>query len=127
MAEKTAEDSRRLFHALNIKAQATQIAKQYIKLNVIQNMALSLAAIMAVAGSVFLIETILFVVTKNKAGFILTTIFFILSLLLFYVFIKRYLRFNRYWVRNIVYATATNEDLYVWENDSNGKTEKKEN
>ena len=106
--EKSVIESRRLFHTLNIYAQQKGIASRYIKLNLIQNMSLSLAAVM-LFESLILVTGIIYHVFIHKVQQIMTIVILcIVSMVMIVAFLRRAKRFDRYWVRNIVYAVCAN-------------------
>ena len=99
------KDSKRLFHSINTRAQELEIAERYTKLNVLQNMSLSLAAVMLIEAMGFAVLAIYYLVITQKLSLCLITLVFCAFFsLLFNVFLKRSERFNKYWVRNIVYG-----------------------
>ena len=107
--EKSADESRQLFHSLNIEAQETEVATRFVKLNVIAKMSLSLAVVMLINGICFLIETVYLLFVNDCTAVLTTLLLCILSFALCFLFVKRSERFNRYWVRNIVYAMSSRE------------------
>lgn len=99
------KDSRRLFHSINTRAQELEIAERYAKLNVLQNMSLSLATVMIIEAIGFALFAIYYLVITNKPfSCAIMFAFCVLFFLLFRVLLKRSERFNKYWVRNIVYG-----------------------
>ena len=95
------------FNWINAQAQDKRIAPRYVKLSVIQNMSLSLASTMligAVEGVVLFVHSII----KGAGGMMIVSgIAIVICIFLLIMFIKRSERFNRYWVKSLVYAVAT--------------------
>ncbi len=102
--KKTTDESRRLFHCLNIEAQDIGVASSFVKLSVLSKMALSLAVVMLINGICFLVETVYLCFANDWNAVIMTLLLFILSIALFFLLVIRSERFDRYWVRNTVYA-----------------------
>ena len=99
------KDSKRLFHSINIKAQELEIAERYAKLNVLQNMSLSLAAVMLIESIGFALLALYYlVIARLPFSCLITLVPCAIFSLLYSVFLKRSERFNKYWVRNIVYG-----------------------
>ena len=120
---KNIKDGNSIFHRINAEAQECAVAGRYVKLNVIQNMSFSLSAAMLLEG----IETFIIVVTslimKNVSYALIATIVAILCFVLLFVFYWRGKRYNRFWVRSIVYAMA----VKIAENEENGESIKERN
>lgn len=92
--------SKEVFHKINIILQEQGKAAKYAKLNIVQNISLSLAALLLLQSLVFIIMIFLLGLKGN-----LTLLGLSISCgILCRVFYNRTSRFNRYWVRNIVYA-----------------------
>ena len=108
--QKYDTNSKIVFHQINTRAQAYGIAPRYIKLNVIQNMSLSLAADMIIWNLIGIVLTVVSIghACANKI-ILLIVLYTICSFLLCIMFLKRSERYNRYWVRNIVYAVVLYE------------------
>lgn len=99
------KDSKRLFHSINTRAQELEIAERYAKLNVLQNMSLSLAAVMLIETIGFVVLALYYLVISHKlSSCLITLVLCAFFSFLFKVFLKRSERFNKYWVRNIVYG-----------------------
>ncbi len=102
--EKNNMSSRELFNRINSDAQNCDVATKYVKLSVLQNMSISLAASMWV----ILVESIMIFICGiiyNAIGYmVLAGIAFFAGNNLKYVFFSRAERFNQYWVRNLIYA-----------------------
>ena len=94
------------FHRINAEAQEKGIASKYVKLSVIQNMSLSLAAVMLVGTAESIAVMVLSIVNEAKDMLTASIVVTVLCILLIVMFIKRSERFNRYWVKNLVYAVA---------------------
>lgn len=108
--QKYGGDSKAAFHYLNTVAQKAGIAEKYAKLSVLQNMSLSLASAMllgTIGGGVLFVISI---VKKSFHGGLLSGIAIVLCIFLLALFLKRSERFNRYWVRSIVYAAALEKE-----------------
>ncbi len=99
-------NSRVLFHLINMEAQRRGYGEKFAKLNVMQNMALSLAVAMIFGTIDCSYLVILSIVQSSFYTIILYGIMGLLCIFMTAMFINRYLRFNRYWVRNIVYSVA---------------------
>lgn len=97
-------DSKSIFHVINSKAIKNGIADKYVKLSVLQSTSLSLAStrLLGIFGWGGLFVCSLIQGLYDKA--ILYFVGVILCVLLMILFLKRSERFNRYWVRNIVFA-----------------------
>ncbi len=104
--DKNANESKRLFHSLNIEAQEMGVATRFVKLNVLAKMSLSLAIVMLINGMCFLIETVYLLLTNSCTAVLTALSLCILSFALCVLFVKRSERLDRYWVRNIVYAVS---------------------
>lgn len=104
--EKTPEESKRIFHVINIKAQRQGLAAGFVKLSIQQNMALSLMALM-VLEVLFSFIAVIYLFCLGRCGTApLALIVCVVSVLLCIVFMKRSERFYRYWVRNVVYSVC---------------------
>ena len=101
-------ESRRLFHKLNIQMQEAGIAQKFVKLNVIQNMSISLAASMLINNLIVDAWLVYYIINQNVGSFLICLLIGVAYALLIALFINRYICFNRYWVRNIVYAALSN-------------------
>lgn len=94
------------FHRINAEAQEKGIASKYVKLSVIQNMSLSLAAVM-LFGATESVAVMVFSFQNEAMDMVAASISgTFLCILLMIMFIKRSERFNRYWVKNLIYAVA---------------------
>ena len=99
-------DSKSVFHIINTQAINNNIADKYVKLSVLQNMSLSLA-VTRIFGAIG--WTYLFIYSLTQKSYDKAAFFFcitIICILLTILFLKRSERFNRYWVRNIVFAVS---------------------
>ena len=109
--------SKEIFHRINIDAQEIGVATRYAKLNVLQNMSLSLSASM-LCGAVASVSLFVFGIINGRIHIALIMIaILIVCIILMMMFYSRYKRFDRYWVRNIIYAMSA----------ENAGAEKKEN
>lgn len=102
--EASTENSRIIFHQISAEAQECGVATQYVKLSVIQNMSLSLSVSMIIGAIQFVVLLILYIIRGYGQMIVPVIIIFLLHAVFTIVFYKRFNRFNRYWVRNIVYA-----------------------
>lgn len=102
--EKNKKSSRELFDKINSSAQNCEIAAKYVKLSVLQNMSISLAASMWVIIMESIVIFICGIMNNAIAYMVLAGAVFFVGNNLKYVFFNRAERFNRYWVRNLVYA-----------------------
>lgn len=107
---RSTKESKRIFRSINTSAQEQEIADRYVKLNVLQNMSLSLAVVMLIEAVVFFIIAFYYLLVAHKPFECIKMLMLCVTLIfLFIVFLKRSERFDRYWVRNIVYS------VYKWE------------
>lgn len=108
--EKLKEESRFIFHKINVELQRKKIANQYVKLNIVYNTSATLgAAIMLVFFMAILFE-IEFVALRKFDILIPTTILDIFMVISIYFLLNRSKAFYKYWVRNIVLAYY---DIYL--------------
>lgn len=118
---KNAGDSNEIFHRINAEAQECGVATRYAKLNVLQNMSLSLSSAMLL-GAIGALALIVFSLINGRIHVALfITAILAVCVVLMIVFFYRFKRFGRYWVRNIVYAMSTRNTEV--ENRTNGKAE----
>ena len=101
------EGSKELFHQINAKAQECGIATKYVKLNVLQNMSLSLSSAMLFGAIVSFALVICAIIHGRVHIAILMTVLTVIFIILMILFFGRFKRFDRYWVRNIIYAVST--------------------
>ena len=94
--------SKQVFHRINIILQEQGKAAKYAKLNIVQNLSLSLATLLLLQSLVFIIMAFLLGLKGNITLLGLS----IGCGVLCRIFYDRSSRFNRYWVRNIVYSGA---------------------
>ena len=94
------------FHRINAEAQEKGIASKYVKLSVIQNMSLSLAAVLFVGTAESVTVMVLSALNEAKDMMTASIIVTVLCIFLIVMFIKRSERFNSYWVKNLIYAVA---------------------
>lgn len=108
--EKGEISSKSVFHRLNAEAQECGVALKYAKLSVLQNMLLSLLSAMLV-GAVLSIAILIFSIINGRVHItILMIALGIFCGLLVGIFYRRAIRFNRYWVRNLVYAMSNRQE-----------------
>lgn len=100
------ESEENAFAWINAKAQDKGIAERYVKLSVLQNMSLSLAAVMFVGLAECILMIFMAIVYGYMKVIIASVVGIVLSVILMIMFIKRSARFNLYWVRNLIYAVA---------------------
>lgn len=96
----------KVFHIINAEAQECGVANRYVKLNVMQNMSFNIAAAMLIGCMEALVIVVVSIIKQGIFPALIAGIFAIICLMLLLVFIGRGKRFNRYWVRNIIYAMA---------------------
>ena len=103
---KSQNDSKIIFHRINVKAQECGISEKYVKLSVLQNMAVSLSAAMLM-GTILSTMLLVFSVLcgRGHISFFLATVD-LLCVFFIVLFFRRAKRFNRYWVRNLIYSMA---------------------
>lgn len=98
------QESRKFFHEINLSLQRTQIANQYVKLNIIHNTCITLSVALFFELSL----VVLFVIDfwfRGRLELIFPTVNLIPVLIAGqYVFIYRSKKYYKYWVRNIVLA-----------------------
>lgn len=99
-------DDQSAFNWINAEAQEKGIASKYAKLSVIQNMSIALAAVMLIEAVESVILLTLSILKSSKNMMIVSGATTALSIIMMIMFIKRSERFNRYWVKNLVYAMA---------------------
>ena len=118
---ENAEGSKEIFHRINVEAQECGVAARYAKLNVLQSMSLSLSSAMLL-GAIGALAMLVFGLINGRVHIALfMTAILVVNIVLMIVFFSRFKRFDRYWVRNIVYAMSTkNAEV---EKKDNGKAE----
>lgn len=104
---KDLKAARFVFHSININSQECDVAKRFVKLNVIQNISINLAATMLLGLMEAIIVAVFSIIQQNVCFASVTGIGCVLYIFLMMILIRRSYRFNRYWVRNIVYAMAS--------------------
>ncbi len=95
-----------IFHRINAAAQECGVAEKYVKLSILQNMSSSLSAAMllGVIGSVSLA---LISLTCRRISIAIALLFIAVGCgILVVLFFNRAKRFNRYWVRNLIFAMS---------------------
>lgn len=121
---KDLKNARLVFHCINIDSQECDVAKRFVKLNVIQNVSINLAAAMLLGLMETITVTIVSIVQQNVFLASVTGIGCVLYILLIIILIRRSYRFNRYWVRNIVYAMASHSTLMGKKEDEKNDRER---
>lgn len=104
-----------IFHQINAKAQECGISEKYAKLSAIQNMSVSLSAAMllgSIASSLLIIISLL---CRRWHIALFLAVIDLLCIFLIVLFFRRAKRFNRYWVRNLVFSMS--EKMKVSKNE----------
>ena len=108
--EKDTSASRYIFNRINAAAQDCEVASKYVKLSVLQNMSLSISSAMVV-GALLSVACFIYSIANGRCRIaVLLAVVTAVCTVLASVFWGRYKRFNRYWVRNIVYAMSERYD-----------------
>ena len=110
--EKQREESRSLFHKINMDMQRRKRANEYVKLNVIYNTCATLGVAIMLILCLALAFEIEFMILKRQdliLSFISLDVVLILGI---YILLNRSKRYYRYWTKNIVLAY---QDLYISE------------
>lgn len=101
---KSTECSNIVFHRINAAAQECGIAEKYVKLSVLQNMSSSLSAAMLIGAIASFVLLIISLVCKRGHIALLLLGSGIVFVFLVVVFLQRSIRFNRYWIRNLIFS-----------------------
>ena len=101
---KSTKGSKAIFHRINAEAQECEVAGKYVKLGVLQNMSASLSAVMLI-GTITSTGLFIYSLLCNRRNIaLLMGGVDLICVFLIVLFFKRSIRFNRYWVRNIIFA-----------------------
>lgn len=114
------EGSREIFHRINAEVQEYGIASKYVKLNILQNMSLTLSAVMLFGVVAAIILLIMSIINRRVHIVIMMIASICVGVVLMVLFFYRFKRYERYWVRNIMYAILTKN---VGEERKNENTE----
>lgn len=115
---KSEAESKTIFRRINVEALERGVAERYVKLSVIQNMSLSLSVAMLLGAIMALILLVFGIANRSGyVSFVMAT-FFVICSFLSILFFRRSKRFNRYWVRNLVYAMSEKKR---WTEDEHAK------
>lgn len=106
-------ESHDVFRKINAILQQKNIAKKYVKLNILYNMSLNLFVASVILLSICFAFEFQYLVNTQYNAIISTLSVVLIFLISCYVFLKRSKKYNIYWIRNLIlayYIQRTNVD-----------------